>query len=222
VALAGIRPEGKSRMVEMKIKIIALEQETKNPVMFLTDLEDKHFLMIWIGGFEAQAIISEMDGVSVPRPMTHDLMKAVMEQLGGKVKRVVINDLQDQTFFARIVVEREGREMEIDARPSDSVALALRFKAPIFVTENVMLQAALPNSKKIEEDNRKFKEFIENLSADAFTVNGEVEQKIRDQIEREYKERTAGEAGKQPPATGKAKAEGEKSPPRSEGSEEGQ
>jgi len=206
-------------MVEMKVKIIALEQETKNPVMFLTDIEDKHFLMIWIGGFEAQAIITEMDGISGPRPMTHDLMKSVMEQLGGKVKRVVINDLQDQTFFARIVIERDGGEMEIDARPSDSVALALRFKAPIFVTENVMLQAALPNSKKIEEDNKKFKEFIENLSADAFSVNGEVEKRIREQVEREFKDRTSGEIDKRPPTTGKA--EGEKSPPRSDGSEEG-
>jgi len=157
-------------MVEMKVKTIALEQESKSPVMILTDVEEKHFLMIWIGGFEAQAIISEMDGTAFPRPMTHDLMKIVMDHLNGKIRRVIINDLQEQTYYARIVLEAGGKEIEIDARPSDSVALALRFKAPILVSEHVVMKAAMPDKSKIAEEKKQFKEFVEHLSAEMFAT----------------------------------------------------
>ncbi len=163
-------------MVEMKVKTIALEADTKLPLMLLTDIEENHFLPIYIGGFEAQAIISEMEGVPPPRPFTHDLMKTVIEHLNAKMQRVVINDLQDHngtgTYFAHIILELGGKEIEIDARPSDSVALALRFKAPIFVTENVVTKAALSDKSKIAEENRKFKDFVEHLSADMFTLPG--------------------------------------------------
>ena len=120
-------------MVEMKVKTIAVDAETRHPVMILTDADEKHYLPIWIGNNEAQAILSEMEGLASPRPMTHDLIKTLLEQFNTGIKRVIVNDLQDSTYFARIVMEIEGKESEIDARPSDSVALALRFKAPIFV-----------------------------------------------------------------------------------------
>jgi len=159
-------------MVEMRVKTIAVDAETKFPIMLLTDVDEKHFLPIYIGIFEAHAIITEKEGINQPRPMTHDLMKVIMDSLNAKVVRVVINDMQDSTYFARLILDVGGREVEIDARPSDSVALALRFKAPIFVTENVVTQAAMPDKSKIAEENRKFKEFMEHVSAEMFTISG--------------------------------------------------
>ena len=159
-------------MVEMKVKVIAVDAETKFPIMLLTDVDEKHFLPIYIGIFEAHAIITEMEGTNSPRPMTHDLMKAILDHVNTKVMRIVINDMQESTYFARIILDVGGKEVEIDARPSDSVALALRFKAPIFVTENVVTQAATPDKGKIAEENKKFKEFVQHLSAEAFTISG--------------------------------------------------
>lgn len=156
-------------MVEMKVKTIAVDAETRHPVMILTDAEEKHYLPIWIGNPEAQAILFELEGFAPPRPMTHDLIKLLLDQMNMGLKRVVVNDLQDSTYFARLVLENDGKESEVDARPSDSVALALRFKAPIFVAEKVM-QAALPNKEKIAEDNKKFKEFIAHVSPEMFTT----------------------------------------------------
>jgi bifunctional DNase/RNase len=157
-------------MIEMKVKTIAVDIESKNPVMILTDLDEKRYLPIWIGNFEAAAISDELEGHARQRPMTHDLMKLLCQTFQTKVSRVVINDLQDQTYFARMVLETEGKEIELDARPSDSVAMALRFKAPIFVTEHVMQAASIPDKDKIAAENKKFKEFIENLSAEMFAT----------------------------------------------------
>jgi len=157
-------------MVEMKVKTIAIEAESRNPVMILTDGEEKRFLPIWIGLAEANAILSELEGSAVPRPQTHDLMKTLCEVTNMKMQRVIINDLQDSTYFARIIFDLAGKEVDVDARPSDSVALAVRFKAPIFVTENVIQKAAIPDKVKIEEDNKKFREWIENVKADLFSL----------------------------------------------------
>jgi len=159
-------------MIEMKVKSIALDSETKGPVMILTDLDENRFLPIWIGSFEAAAIMDEMEGNTRTRPMTHDLIKTLMDHLDGRVCRVVINDLQEQTYFARMVVETDGKESEFDARPSDSVALAVRFKAPIFVTEQVIQKASIADKAKLDEDSKKFHEFIEHVSADMFVVAG--------------------------------------------------
>ena len=123
---------------------IALDADSKIPLMLLTDLEEKFFLPIYIGVFEARAIGMELEGMNSPRPFTHDLLKTILDHFNGSIRRVVINDLQESTYFARIVLLRGEQEIEIDARPSDAVAMALRFKAPIFVTENVVIEAATP------------------------------------------------------------------------------
>jgi bifunctional DNase/RNase len=157
-------------MIEMKIKHIAVEQESKSPIVFLTDMEETRYLPIWIGPFEAQSIVQVIEGMRTPRPMTHDLMKTVVDQLGAKVQRIIISDLQDQTFFAKIFLEQDGREIEVDARPSDSLALALRCKAPIFVTESVVQQASYPDSEKIARDKKEFKEFVERIKAEMFSA----------------------------------------------------
>ena len=155
-------------MIEMKVKTIAMDTDNKNPVMILTDIEEKRYLPIWIGPYEAAAILDEMEGTSRPRPMTHDLMKIVFQHFHGKIRRVIVNELQDQTYFARMVVEHDGKETEIDARPSDSVAMALRFKAPIFVTEGVVQAAAIADKSKLADEHRKFKDFLEHISAEMF------------------------------------------------------
>ena len=168
-------------MIEMKVKTIAMDTESKTPVMILTDMDERRFLPIWIGNFEAAAIVDELEGNPRPRPMTHDLLKIIMQMFNTRLRRVVINDLQDSTYYARLVLESDGKETEVDARPSDSVALALRFKAPVFVTENVVQAASIPDKQKLTEENRKFKEFIEHLSAEMFvTPSAAVEPPQRD------------------------------------------
>jgi uncharacterized protein len=157
-------------MIEMKIKHIAIEQDSKSPVVFLTDMDETRYLPIWIGPFEAQSIAQVLEGGKSPRPMTHDLMRLLIEQLNGKVQRIVITELQEQTFFARIIIDQEGREIEVDARPSDSIALALRCKAPVFVTENVVLQASYPDSDKIDKEKKEFKQFVERLRPEMFSA----------------------------------------------------
>lgn len=159
-------------MIEMKVKTIAMDTESKAPVMILTDLDERRYLPIWIGGYEAAAIIDELEGNARARPMTHDLLKIICTMFNTKVRRVIVNDLQESTYFARLVLETDGKEVEVDARPSDSVAMALRFKAPIFVTENVIQAASIADKGKLAEENRKFKDFIEHLSADMFMAPG--------------------------------------------------
>jgi len=154
-------------MIEMRVKTIAADVEKNSPIMILTDVEEKRYLPIWIGNAEAWAIMTEMQGAPSPRPMTHDLLKSVIEHLNARVKHIVVNDLQELTYFARIVIETDGKEIEIDARPSDSIALALRCQVPIFVSEKV-IQTASPNEEKLAEEKRKFREFVRNLSADMF------------------------------------------------------
>jgi len=156
-------------MVEMKVKAVAYDVDAKQPLMILTDSEERRFIPIWIGDSEAQAIACELDHTPPPRPVTHDLMKTMLDDLHTKVRRIIVNDLQGKTYFARVVVETEGRETEYDARPSDSVALAVRYNAPIFVTENVIQKAAIHDKHKMQEEKQRFHEFVQSVSPEMFT-----------------------------------------------------
>ena len=156
-------------MVEMKVKAVAYDVDAKQPLMILTDNEERRFIPIWIGDSEAQAIACELDHTPPPRPVTHDLMKTMLDDLHTKVRRVVVNDLQGKTYFAKITVETEGKEVEYDARPSDSVALAVRFNAPIFVTENVIQKAAIHDKQKMQDEKQRFHEFVQSVSPEMFT-----------------------------------------------------
>jgi len=111
--------------------------------LILNEIDGKRRLPIIIGSFEAQAIALEMEHIQPPRPMTHDLIKAVIEGLNAWVKQVVINDLKDGTFYAQVVCENEGSEVALDARPSDAIAIAVRFNAPIYVNEPVLQEAGI-------------------------------------------------------------------------------
>ena len=156
-------------MVEMKVKGVAIDATKNNtPVVILTDLEEKRMLPIWVGLYEANAILMELENIPVPRPMTHDLIKNVFETLGAKVTRVGVTKLQEGTFFAQISLETKDAKYEVDARPSDAVALALRVKAPIFVSENVVMEATIPDEAKINKEHDDLKKWLENLKPSDF------------------------------------------------------
>ena len=125
-------------LIRMTVRGIALDPITNMPIIILKDVEERKALPIWVGIFEANAIALELEKVSTPRPMTHDLMRSILEGLGVSVRQVIINDLKDNTFFAVIELARNGTAINIDSRPSDAIALALRVNAPIFVTEQVV------------------------------------------------------------------------------------
>jgi bifunctional DNase/RNase len=125
-------------LVKMTVAGLALEPATGTPVVLLRDPSGEITVPIWIGQSEALAIASELEGVKPPRPMTHDLLRNVIQQMGFHVARIVVNDLKDNTFFAVVFLEKDGKEIEIDSRPSDAIALALRAGAPILVHRKVI------------------------------------------------------------------------------------
>jgi uncharacterized protein len=127
--------------VEMKVRGLALDPVSNMPIIILRDEEEKRSLPIWVGIFEANAIALELEKISTPRPMTHDLMKNIVESVEAKVEKIVINDLRDNTFFALIHLRLGEEEITVDSRPSDAIALALRVDAPVFVSEDVLDEA---------------------------------------------------------------------------------
>jgi uncharacterized protein len=132
-------------MLEVKVDGLALDMTTNSPVVILAALETNKVLPIWIGHAEAWAIAMELSGVGSKRPMTHDLLKAVIGGLSAEVTKIEITELKDQTFFARLLIKNNGELLTIDARPSDSIALALKTKAPIFANEELFnLQGGEP------------------------------------------------------------------------------
>lgn len=156
-------------MIPMEVGGIGFDPRNFSPLVLLKDKDELNFLPIWIGIFEATAIAMEMQGVSPPRPMTHDLMKDMLEKLGGKITKVVISDVKEGTFYANIeLTDKEGKHLVLESRPSDAIALAVRFNAPLFVAEVVMMQSKLVNSEKDAEETEKFKDFIENMRPEDF------------------------------------------------------
>lgn len=152
----------------MKVEAILFDLTTNAPVVVLKDLEGKRILPIWIGPFEANAIEMELEQVKPPRPMTHDLLKNMLDNLGAQVTKVVVCDLQNNTFIATISLDLKGKSIEIDARPSDAIALALRTQTPIFAVEWILKEASLLEEEGADEEKLKFKKFLENLKPDDF------------------------------------------------------
>jgi len=157
-------------MLEMKVKGLALDSSTNMPIVILKDMEEERALPIWVGIFEANAIALEMEDVPVPRPMTHDLIKNILEKVQATVSRIVINDMEDNTFFAVILLSIDGNEVSIDSRPSDAIALALRVDAPIFVAKKVLDEARSIDltDPRLEDDKEKWKEWLEDLRPEDF------------------------------------------------------
>jgi len=131
--------------VRMDVKALIVDPIANVPVVILRDAEEKNFLPIWVGVFEANAIALQMEGVTTPRPMTHDLLRNVIRQIEGDVVRVVINNLEENTFYAQIHIKVAGREVTVDSRPSDAIALALRTQSPLFVEEAVLVFPQVKN-----------------------------------------------------------------------------
>ncbi len=155
-------------LIRLTVRGIAVDPITNMPIIILKDVEERKALPIWVGIFEANAIALELEKVSTPRPMTHDLMRSILEGLGVSVRQVIINDLKDNTFFAVIELARNGTAINIDSRPSDAIALALRVNAPIFVTEQVVAQAKSVEISEEKEETDKWKEWLEHLKPEDF------------------------------------------------------
>ena len=155
-----------SELVPMLIKGLMLDPVSNSPIVVLKDEDEKFFLPIWVGIFEANAIALQLENVSTPRPMTHDLLKNMIGELEGRVTRIVINDLRDSTFFAQIRILTGGKTLEVDARPSDAIALALRTEAPIFVAQAVLDQAQTISPENVEDDDERSKKWLESLDSD--------------------------------------------------------
>ncbi|OGB86989.1 hypothetical protein A3H38_03610 [candidate division WOR-1 bacterium RIFCSPLOWO2_02_FULL_46_20] len=156
-------------MIELQVGGLGFDPRNMSPLVLLRDQEEMNFLPIWIGIFEAAAIAMELQNITPPRPMTHDLLMNFIEKLGGSMQKVVISDIKEGTFFAIIEVEKDKKTIKFDARPSDAIALAVRSHSPIFVSEVVMMQAKLVNAEKDQEETKKFKNFIQNMKPEDFT-----------------------------------------------------
>ena len=139
-------------MIEVVIDSIRVSLMTQQRVVILKDIDSDRYLPIWIGPCEAESITIELQGVAVARPLTHDLLKTIVTDLGGKVRHVVVSDLRSDTFYARIMLNVDSRQMEIDSRPSDAIALAVRAKVPIYVAETVMDAASITPEEDMEAD----------------------------------------------------------------------
>jgi len=155
-------------MRQMKVDKLGIDLLTHDPVVILKDMDGKRFLPILIGPFEATAIALALEGAPVPRPLTHDLMRNVFETLDARLEQVVIHDIRESTFFAKLVVRTNGDLQEIDARPSDGIALALRMSAPIYVSDKIVLEESVPDKKAEEADTERFKKFIDDLKPSDF------------------------------------------------------
>lgn len=156
-------------MIRMKVDIVGIDQTSMLPVVILSDLEGSGILPLVIGPAEASAISIQMENIKTPRPLTHDLFVTVIKKLKAQVLRVVVTDLVEDTYHAVLVVKSSGEDIEIDARPSDCIALALRFDAPIFISETLAEKAMVrrPEDDK-DEEMESFRDFLDQISPDDF------------------------------------------------------
>jgi bifunctional DNase/RNase len=154
--------------VEMKIRGLMMDPVTNMPVVVLRDSDGGSILPIWVGIYEANAIALEIEKVQTPRPMTHDLLKNMLLGLQVHVRKVVVNDLKDDTFYALIWMERDGQIFAIDSRPSDALALALRLDCPIYVEEQVLKNSRVANSPTEKVSNDEIRKWLEGLNDEDF------------------------------------------------------
>ena len=180
-------------MMEMVIDSIRVSLMNYQRVVILKEKDSDRYLPIWIGPAEADAIAVKLQDVSVPRPLTHDLLHSVLESLGAAVTHIVVTDLNNDTFYAKIIIKNNGNDIEVDSRPSDAIALAVRTQVPIFVNEGVLEKAGVLLDKETgrpidEEGNEReekpldageierlssFKDFIQTLDMEDFEASGE-------------------------------------------------
>jgi len=150
--------------IEMKIRGLMMDPVTNVPIVILKGVDGSALLPIWVGVYEANAIALEIEKITTPRPMTHDLLKNVLNGLECSVNKVVVNQLKEDTFYAIIWLEREGKLISVDSRPSDALALALRTDSPIFVEEDVIRNSKSVSSKQEKVTDEELKRWLENLN----------------------------------------------------------
>jgi hypothetical protein len=152
--------------IEMTIKGLMVDPITNMPIVILRDKEGHKVLPIWVGIFEANAIALQIENIATPRPMTHDLLRNVIQDLKASVQKIVVSDLQENTFYALIYLSLNGDTLAIDARPSDAIALALRTKAPIFVEEAVIDNAKTMDPTSDKADADRLHNWLDSLDPD--------------------------------------------------------
>ena len=159
-------------MIKVTIDSVRASLLSQHRVVVLKEEDVERYLAIWIGPYEADAITIRLQGVEVARPLTHDLLRQSIQKLGANVSHILVNDLQDDTFYARVIMDRDGERIELDSRPSDAIALAVRVQAPIFVSEEVMERAGVTPDEEIdmeamtpeeEEKLSAYRDFIDSL-----------------------------------------------------------
>ncbi len=163
-------------MQEMVIYGVSFDMVGKQPIVLLKTVDSNKFLPIWIGHPEAAAILMKLQGASPPRPMTHDLLSDVLGELEASCSRVAVTELRENTFYASITLAVNGREVEIDSRPSDALALAVRANAPIFAAEDVITESAIEFEHDVEDTEEvvtKFKQFLDQVSPEDFAEGEE-------------------------------------------------
>lgn len=157
---------------EMKVAGITVDPFTNTPIVLLKDLDEKDVLPIWIGLLEASSIATAIENIQTPRPMTHDLLKNILDSLGARVLKIEVNDLRDNTYYAVIHLDVGNKILIIDSRPSDAIAIAVRTGATIFVEENVIKKSAkvdlTQKGDKVVTDTTEWEDILENLSSDDF------------------------------------------------------
>ena len=150
--------------VEMKIRGLMMDPVTNMPIVVLKDINGNSILPIWVGIYEANAIALEIEKVSTPRPMTHDLIKTLLLGLGTGIRKVVVSELKDDTFYAVIWLDRDGDLISVDSRPSDALALALRLDCPIYVDESVLKTSQRSNAASDKINNEEWRRWLESLN----------------------------------------------------------
>jgi uncharacterized protein len=152
--------------IEMKIRGLMMDPVTNVPIVILKGQENNALLPIWVGVFEANAIALEIEKITTPRPMTHDLLKNILQGMNCQVSKVVVNQLKDDTFYAVIWIERQGQLLSFDSRPSDALALALRTDCPIYVEEEVIRHSKSASGKQEKFNDEELKRWLEGLNDD--------------------------------------------------------
>jgi bifunctional DNase/RNase len=153
-------------LIEMTIKGLMVDPITNMPIVILKDSGGDRVLPIWVGIFEANAIALQIENIASPRPMTHDLIRNIISDLDGRVERVVVSDLKDNTFYAVIYLDVRGSQVAIDARPSDAIALALRTSSPILVDDSVISNAETADFSAERTDTTRLQKWLESLDPD--------------------------------------------------------
>jgi bifunctional DNase/RNase len=150
--------------VEMKIRGLMMDPVTNMPIVILKDVNGSTVLPIWVGVYEANAIALEIEKVATPRPMTHDLIKSLLHGLDTNVRKVVVNELKDDTFYAVIWLDKDGDTISVDSRPSDALAIALRLDCPIYVDESVLKSSKVAATVSDKVNNEELRRWLEGLN----------------------------------------------------------